>query len=98
MELKEFKECVVSFMTIIIHILVALVLYKRRVSLLREDMKDSLLTFFFKDPHNGDMICSECGTISTEKIVSLENEKRVFSDDPESKNSSRIGKGYNPFF
>lgn len=51
---------------------------------------------FVEDNHTGDRICSSCGAIQQERIISEEAEYRIFSDDSESKNKIRVGAAYNP--
>jgi len=50
-----------------------------------------------EDHKSGDLICSSCGNVSSEKLISTQAENRVFADEPSSKMKGRTGNLYNPF-
>jgi len=50
-----------------------------------------------EDHKSGDLICSSCGCVSSEKLISTQAENRVFADEPSSKMKGRTGNLYNPF-
>jgi len=54
-------------------------------------------TEFITDERSGDTICSTCGGVSQERLVSQEAEYRVFADDSASKSKVHYGNAYNPF-
>eukprot|EP01114_Cavostelium_apophysatum_P021096 TRINITY_DN725_c0_g1_i1.p1 TRINITY_DN725_c0_g1~~TRINITY_DN725_c0_g1_i1.p1 ORF type:complete len:302 (+),score=54.57 TRINITY_DN725_c0_g1_i1:118-906(+) len=49
-----------------------------------------------EDHKAGDQICSNCGAIAQERLISNDAEWRVFSEDPNSFNKARAGPAYNP--
>jgi len=51
---------------------------------------------FEEDHHSGDWICTQCGTVSADRLISDEAEYRIFSDDSESQSKVRVGAAYNP--
>lgn len=50
-----------------------------------------------EDRRSGDTICSQCGTVQSERLISQEAEYRVFSEDSASYEKIRIGQSYNIF-
>jgi transcription initiation factor TFIIIB Brf1 subunit/transcription initiation factor TFIIB len=48
------------------------------------------------DQRTGDCICTECGTVQKERLISTDAEYRVFSEDSSSYNKIRVGAAYNP--
>lgn len=53
-------------------------------------------SLFEEDHHSGDWICTQCGTVSADRLISDEAEYRIFTDDSESQSKVRVGAAYNP--
>jgi len=53
-------------------------------------------TSFAEDHRSGDWICTQCGLVSEERLISNEAEYRVFAEDSASYNKIRVGQAYNP--
>ncbi|XP_074654185.1 transcription initiation factor IIB-like [Tubulanus polymorphus] len=49
-----------------------------------------------EDYHAGDMICSECGMVIGDRVIDVGSEWRTFSNDKDTKDSSRVGAAENP--
>jgi len=55
-----------------------------------------LIYSLIADSHSGSIICSSCGTVNEERVISQEAEYRVFADDSASQKKVHYT-AYNPF-
>lgn len=62
--------------------------------------KKHATAYLITDQHTGDLLCSKCGYVADERMISDEAEWRNFGDDTNAEKweKSRIGGAENPFF